>query len=1200
MKKSLFFLWTCLGLINCHLMSSQELPISFSPNFVTPNTWSFLKYGEFPVSEYSGHPDINIPIYTIQDGSAVLPISLDYHPGGIKVAEEASWVGLGWTLRAGGEITRIVNGVPDDNQNFSSAFYQFTSPDGDYESIWNDFYNGGNLYDGEYITCNQESYSNYNNNAFNYLFGGYGQPDYHNINIPGFSDKFFVDFPREDKNYETYHFFNNTSGYSIEGNQLLSTWLLTSPEGVKYKFNEVQSHTEIGGVNYGETSYLSKILYPNGDYIDFEYESGETQVELKNFSEISVLSKYGNNCSFCEKFTEILYNPLYLKTITTKNYKVIFNRDENFSRLDIKGESALTSIEIIDNINGKTKKTIYFEYEHFVAGNGGDEWVLSCNNNKRLKLVKIYELLENNEIGHAFTYNSTALPSKKSKAVDYWGYYNGVESNTSLLPTLEKLTRYNDKTYGIHYKTPDGSANRGAHQDYMKAGILERIDYPTGGYTEFDYEPHKFNNYYYEDAISHASPNNILKDRNIDGDIVEKNITISEKTIFSVTGFIDPGIQDLPHTSMSGSKIEIISLSEGGTEKTWILNSGLLENKLSFQNYIITLLPGLYRFKVTLPDELGSQGTTDANANVTMIFHYYAKDSYCIGAGLRIRKITSYQSDGKKGIERKFLYEEDDNYYGKLLKPLIFSEYNEIPEYDDGWDGTYKLFSSNGTSSSAVSSYSSVGYDKIIIQWDELGENGRIEKLFYNELHYFDENALSMPLQPNPLNGYCYDEKVFQSNNSIPIKHIYRLYVNDLSKRYDYCSAIVKEAAWQFAFTSVDDSGNPIYTNEKVYKAFIYPIFSYHIVLDTKKEKNNSTILKETTFKYNDLGQLLSESFQTSDKKNVVLSYKYPYEYKELNNIALDMYNNNFNSLLMQKSETVNGSTIRTVDIEYLENSNSESKNFVPYQIKTTSQGLTSTESTLTFNSTNLIHENPVSGVPVSYLWGYNEVYPIAKVDNADNSEVFFDNYEEENNDRGFRSTYGHHMRSDEEAYTGNYSWKALSHKTYNLVKPIIKAEDLDQNSKYIFSVWVKCNEIESGGYVNASVAVYGTNSERYETPRVSYDASKIGEWQLLKIEVDLKNVFDNPSSSVDYLKCYIKNYGPNSLNVPAYYDDAKFYPADAQMKTYTYDPIYGITSETDIQDRATIYEYDKIGRLIRVRDHKDFIIQQYNYNYAQ
>jgi hypothetical protein len=54
----------------------------------------------------------NIPLLEVPGPSGGYPLSLSYHAG-IMPNEEASWVGLGWTLNPGA-ISRTVNGYPDD------------------------------------------------------------------------------------------------------------------------------------------------------------------------------------------------------------------------------------------------------------------------------------------------------------------------------------------------------------------------------------------------------------------------------------------------------------------------------------------------------------------------------------------------------------------------------------------------------------------------------------------------------------------------------------------------------------------------------------------------------------------------------------------------------------------------------------------------------------------------------------------------------------------------------------------------------------------------------------------------------------------------------------------------------------------------------------------------------------------------------
>ncbi|MBC9930407.1 hypothetical protein [Chitinophaga qingshengii] len=80
-----------------------------------PNAAALARYGEIPVSQYTGIPSIEIPLFTAGSGQLKIPLSLSYHAGGIRVDEMASRTGLGWTLNAGGCVTRTVRGIPDED-----------------------------------------------------------------------------------------------------------------------------------------------------------------------------------------------------------------------------------------------------------------------------------------------------------------------------------------------------------------------------------------------------------------------------------------------------------------------------------------------------------------------------------------------------------------------------------------------------------------------------------------------------------------------------------------------------------------------------------------------------------------------------------------------------------------------------------------------------------------------------------------------------------------------------------------------------------------------------------------------------------------------------------------------------------------------------------------------------------------------------
>jgi YD repeat-containing protein len=64
--------------------------------------------------------------------------------------------------------------------------------------------------------------------------------------------------------------------------------------------------------------------------------------------------------------------------------------------------------------------------------------------------------------------------------------------------------------------------------------------------------------------------------------------------------------------------------------------------------------------------------------------------------------------------------------------------------------------------------------------------------------------------------------------------------------------------------------------------------------------------------------------------------------------------------------------------------------------------------------------------------------------------------------------------------------------------------------------------------------------------------------------------------------------------------DDIRIYPDGAQMTTYTYDPLFGVTSISDVRDMPTYYEYDIAGRLRAIKDKDGKILKLYDYQYLQ
>jgi len=103
-----------LAILISPLAFTQNYLMPKVPSIQSPNIYNLGLYGIYPVDFSTGVPKIEIPIYTIKSGSLTFPITISYHASGIKVNQEASAVGLGWSLNAGGAIIRTLKDRPDE------------------------------------------------------------------------------------------------------------------------------------------------------------------------------------------------------------------------------------------------------------------------------------------------------------------------------------------------------------------------------------------------------------------------------------------------------------------------------------------------------------------------------------------------------------------------------------------------------------------------------------------------------------------------------------------------------------------------------------------------------------------------------------------------------------------------------------------------------------------------------------------------------------------------------------------------------------------------------------------------------------------------------------------------------------------------------------------------------------------------------
>jgi RHS repeat-associated protein len=490
------------------------------------NAGSLGKYGDIPVGNFTGTPSINIPIYTLQEGPISVPISMSYHASGLKVNELASWVGLGWSLNAGGMISRSVLSVKDDDPN---GWLNKALPD------------PANLLHNDW---DREP------DIFSYSFGGQ-------------SGKFFIGKDKKahctEKNDLKIEFTPSNNGTILTG---FDQFVIRTSDGLIYTFSEYETSTFDVGTTIRSGWYLTSIKEPSYDplngyntfIINFTYvDENYSYRTLPSMSRQDYNLDCGSaNCASASNPSVVCSAPggsfnsgYHYNTINGKRLSKIssLRTDIEFiantaNRKDFTGDAL--NAKALDKITIKEgKPTIAFQkswkltqsyyYDSRLAtfqSNGFTALSATIDNTHRYRL-KLDKITETGDAvagsvaisipDYVFTYDgesatapdgslTTFFPSTLSKQYDHWGFYNGKHiastANVSNSDTNEGAMNFINipsttvATAGNSTYTYPGIADRNSREkdaNYMgmQQGVLNKITYPTGGNTMFEFEGNK-------------------------------------------------------------------------------------------------------------------------------------------------------------------------------------------------------------------------------------------------------------------------------------------------------------------------------------------------------------------------------------------------------------------------------------------------------------------------------------------------------------------------------------------------------------------------------------------------------------------------------------------------------------------------------------------------------------------------------------
>ncbi len=507
-----FFLMLCLCATVCSTVYAQQ---SWSPydNEPTdpmsgynpaPQTWEFVKYGNTPVDLYTGTARVDIPIYLYSDRDFDLSVGIGYASNGLVPSRQTGILGLNWFLNCGGVITREINGLPDDVMSTGASRYGFMLGNVSYDdNRLLDMEVGGELLDDFHYTVNNTE----------------TEPDVFHFNFMGHSGSFMLDGHR---NIQVFNTGGNNDTYSIDlhlsGSLDASYIVITTDDGYEYLFGTKEAHPNsyspyleysIKG-NYSLASglfmcsplsespivswYLAEVKAPNGRKITLEYLDTSNRYHQQSISGPDKNNIYavsfsdGDNMVGEDAYGGMRYISKYAHIVATTYLSSIEVEDGVRVSFEYSPKAArevfTTSSDPTDHrsMYANTVQTL-LKLDRITVKNAMDTTQLlrACDfyyRTKNNRTIMDSLALSGEGTYKMHYYENHAYPDILTTQVDFWNYYNGTVGWTGATAIENSVTM--DEVIVNDQNDP--------RFEYGVTGCLKRIEYPTKGFTDFEYE----------------------------------------------------------------------------------------------------------------------------------------------------------------------------------------------------------------------------------------------------------------------------------------------------------------------------------------------------------------------------------------------------------------------------------------------------------------------------------------------------------------------------------------------------------------------------------------------------------------------------------------------------------------------------------------------------------------------------------------
>lgn len=1146
------------------------------------------------VDMFTGTGSVGIPIYNYSIDGITCGVSLGYNAKGIKVDEVASSVGLGWHMFGGGSITRRVMGIEDEVT--TPAKYSTT------DHLEGYMVPGATLvdYDGTNAVDDKEKdvfYLDLCGRKVQLMFYYDGSTlkyhTYPDVNIT-------VDLITKDWNTTTSTYSNIRSGVQngtglTEFDDIL-TFNVTDEKGNKFYFErgdyELKEYefendlliTNTGayypkstGTYYATTKWdLVKVETFGGYEVTFEYESTAVDYVVSKLEVLEarqeVLDANGNIIEDPLKRKDVRWNgrKTHLSQVNYPNgKKLLFDLDKsntlsgtiNVARCDCKGDFRVKKITIEDEYDSNVANTLsfVFDYDYFsspianhAGGNVGDESDCSqitvsgngfnfgapdntdakeyWSKGLRLRLKEIRKLGADNsttEDYYKFDYNMlTALPQRLSPQKDYYGYYNGgtVTPHKRANPAWPNNSSIQ---YHEFYTAIPFDANR--THPYTTSNIVPSANEDWGADRSYNFTNAKA---FVLNKITNALSGEI--------DI--------EYTNYTLTNPSNQYYYKECYTSGSCSTINYVATDLEGTT----VNDGLCVSKITFNNNYSTEHGSSIEYTYSGGVRFNRGGYTSYTApfripnssplgyKTTYHNNFIGADDYYNGSNHGFSTVTKEV----KGFNNQVLSKEKF-YYSNLI-------------YDD-----------NGTSKTNM--YRRTGADyHLCPSFLNKFRMGRLEK---HEVYEYDRSTLTDEVVTEKINSF---EELSYGNPDLLVTTTHYVGSN----------------GYKIATTPV--LGNTISrlasTESKAHR------------------RNQSNSLVSTgsslkTFEYDTHHNMSWEEWTDSKGEKYRRYYMYNYDYKPL--YAPDPMPQSSTHPLYQMVGTEH---LLSTGLWKMTGSNATDRSLISMsltapkyfngQLRFPASFATSLSQPLAYNSVlpfstvvdrskaidfsnytsygadldmlkeitlygtnNTVKESRLNNKDIYHasIADYKRNKKIATVSNAKYEDVAYNSFEVQEVDNAGNWTFNWSDRQYMPgiAMTGKYVYQL----TYN--SNTVESNTLSAK-KYIISFW--------GKYSNGTATVELVDGSNNTTTVNCVSVNTVGDWELYTAEIE-------PALGD---KVRLSN---NDLNSEVFIDELRLYPKGASMTTWTYEPMFGVSSVCNESNYIVYYQYNTLGALEVVKD---------------